>query len=223
VAALLTHLEEKRFQGSPRFLGIDEEGREITTYIDGETVGDTKPWPPWVYAADTLDQVADWLRSFHEAVADFAPPADAVWRFGQAWRNGLIVGHNDAAPYNAVWRDGRLVAFIDWELAAPVTPEWDLAYVAFSWVPLHARDVVEAEGFSDFAERPARLLRLLRRYGWKGDPAAFVSIRPWIGPGVQIWLDDPEDPTPYWVVSSRDPARVLAVLRRGGTGSDGSR
>jgi hypothetical protein len=54
---------------------------------------------------------------------------------------------------------------------------------------------------------------LRRVVGREGDPAAFVSIRPWIGPGVQLWLDDPDDPTPYWVVSSRHPDRVVAVLR----------
>lgn len=176
VAALLRHLENKSFLGAPRFLGIDEEGREVLTFIEGETVGDSTPWPRWVYDPQTLDQVADWLLEFHEAVADFVPPADAVWRIGQPWVDGLIVGHNDAAPYNAVRRDGQLVAFIDWEFAAPVTREWDLAYVAFSWVPLHARDVVAAEGFTAFAARPERLMRLLRRYGWKGDPAAFVEI-----------------------------------------------
>jgi hypothetical protein len=55
-------------------------------------------------------------------------------------------------------------------------------------------------------------LTLRRVVGREGDPAAFVSIRPWIGPGVQLWLDDPDDPTPYWVISSRHPDRVLAVL-----------
>jgi hypothetical protein len=57
---------------------------------------------------------------------------------------------------------------------------------------------------------------LRRVVGREGDPAAFVSIRPWIGPGVQLWLDDPDDPTPYWVVSSRRPDRVVEVLRRAG-------
>jgi len=47
----------------------------------------------------------------------------------------------------------------------------------------------------------------------EGDPAAFVSIRPWIGPGVQFWVEDPEDPTPYWIVSSRRPERVVELLR----------
>ncbi|MFA4082320.1 DUF3093 domain-containing protein [Mycobacteroides salmoniphilum] len=45
------------------------------------------------------------------------------------------------------------------------------------------------------------------------DPAAFVVHRAWIGPLVLVVLDDPEDPTPYWLVSSRHPDRVLAALR----------
>lgn len=57
----------------------------------------------------------------------------------------------------------------------------------------------------------ARTLRLV--VGREGDPAAFVSIRPWVGPGVQVWLDDEDDPTPYWVVSSRRPEQLVAVLR----------
>ena len=56
--------------------------------------------------------------------------------------------------------------------------------------------------------------RTLRRVvGREGDPAAFVSIRPWIGPGVQVWVDDADDPTPYWLVSSRHPDRLVRILR----------
>jgi Protein of unknown function (DUF3093) len=54
---------------------------------------------------------------------------------------------------------------------------------------------------------------LRRVVGREGDPAAFVSIRPWIGPGVQVWVDDADDPTPYWVLSSRHPDRLVAALR----------
>ena len=44
------------------------------------------------------------------------------------------------------------------------------------------------------------------------DPAAFVLHRAWIGPMVLIVLDDPDDPTPYWLVSCRHPERVLSAL-----------
>jgi aminoglycoside phosphotransferase (APT) family kinase protein len=176
VGELLRHLERKGFEGAPRFLGIDEQGREVLGYIEGETVGDLLPWPPWTHDDETLDQVADWLAAYHAAVEDFEPPSDAVWRLSARWSADVVVGHNDAAPYNAVWRDGRLAGFIDWEFAAPVPREWDLAFVASSWVPLHARHVVEREGFTNFEARPARLRRLLARYGWDGELTGFLEV-----------------------------------------------
>ena len=45
------------------------------------------------------------------------------------------------------------------------------------------------------------------------DPAAFVLHRAWVGPLVLLVLDDPDDPTPYWLVSVRHPERVLSALR----------
>jgi Protein of unknown function (DUF3093) len=56
---------------------------------------------------------------------------------------------------------------------------------------------------------------LRRVVGREGDPAAFVSVRAWIGPGVQLWLDDEDDPTPYWLLSTRHPEQVLAAVRAG--------
>lgn len=45
------------------------------------------------------------------------------------------------------------------------------------------------------------------------DPAAFVAHRAWVGPLVLVVLDDPDDPTPYWLLSTRHPDRVLSALR----------
>ena len=45
------------------------------------------------------------------------------------------------------------------------------------------------------------------------DPAAFVLHRNWVGPMVLVVLDDADDPTPYWLFSSRHPDRVLSALR----------
>lgn len=43
-------------------------------------------------------------------------------------------------------------------------------------------------------------------------PMAFVVQRPWIGGAVQVLLDDPEDPTPYWVISTRRPVKLATAL-----------
>jgi Ser/Thr protein kinase RdoA (MazF antagonist) len=134
VHALLCHLADKGFAGAPRPLGFDELGREVLTFLEGETTGTRRPRPAWVHAEDTLDQVARWMRAFHEAVADFVPPPGAVWRGGGTWSPGLIIAHNDAASYNAAWHQGKLTGFFDWDFAGPATPEWDLALAAFSWV-----------------------------------------------------------------------------------------
>jgi len=176
VHALLRHLENVGFTKAPRALGFDTQGREILSYLRGDVVGTARPWPEWVHSDDALRQVADWLREFHAAAASFVPGDDAVWREGGTWRPGQIIGHNDAAPYNAAWSDGHLVGFFDWDLAAPVTPEWDLAFTAFGWVPLHARHVVAAEGFTAFAERPRRLQLFLDSYGWTGSLEQFIEI-----------------------------------------------
>lgn len=48
------------------------------------------------------------------------------------------------------------------------------------------------------------------------DPAAYVQHRPWVPAMVLLVLDDPEDPTPYWLVSTRHPERVLTALAAAG-------
>jgi Protein of unknown function (DUF3093) len=65
-------------------------------------------------------------------------------------------------------------------------------------------------------------LSLRRVVGRDGDPAAFVSIRPWIGPGVQVLLDDVDDPTPYWVISTRRPRQVVELLQASGRADSAS-
>jgi hypothetical protein len=66
--------------------------------------------------------------------------------------------------------------------------------------------------------------------GPQADPLAFVVQRPWISGAVLVVLDDPADPTPYWVISARHPERVARALvaakapasRRPDDGADGT-
>ena len=176
VHALLRHLEDAGFDGAPRALGFDGQGREMLTYLAGETIGDRVPWPGWVFADATLTQVGRWLRRLHDATATFVPPPDERWFIGGTVGPGLVVGHQDAAPYNAVMDGDRLAGFCDWDMAAPSAPEFDLALSALWWVPLCPPSAVEQLGFHDFAGRSRRLHLLLDAYGYDGDRRAFGRV-----------------------------------------------
>ena len=134
--ALLRHLERVGFDGAPRMLGIDRTGREVLSYVHGTAI--TAPAPGWALTDGALRSVGELLRRFHEAVADFDPspyswPASAPAPF-----SGGTITHNDPNLDNVVFRDGRAVALIDFDLAAPGAPVWDLAGAARLWAPLRA-------------------------------------------------------------------------------------
>ncbi|WP_027344337.1 aminoglycoside phosphotransferase family protein [Hamadaea tsunoensis] len=174
VHTVLRHLEDAGFDGAPRGRGRDEQGRERLTFLPGQTLGDTPPpWPGWLRSDDALRQVGGWLRTLHDATASYRPDADAVWFTGRAWQPGLLIGHLDASPWNAVWADdGTLVGFVDWDTASPARREDDLAFSALTWVPLLTEPLAESVGFPDPADRHRRLHLLLDAYGYTGDRIA---------------------------------------------------
>ena len=49
-------------------------------------------------------------------------------------------------------------------------------------------------------------------HGIEADARAFLVTRPYIARSVKVVLDDPADPTPYWLVSSRHPRQLAAAL-----------
>jgi hypothetical protein len=172
VHAVLRHLEEVGFDGAPRALGFDDQGRERLTYLPGQTLGETSPWPDWLRSDGALRQVAAWLRGLHDATSTFQPAGDAVWFTGRSWRPDLLIGHLDAAPWNAVWTGGTLVGFVDWDTASPSRREDDLAFSALTWVPLLTAGIAESVGFDDPTDRHRRLHLLLDAYGYAGDRTA---------------------------------------------------
>jgi Phosphotransferase enzyme family len=131
---LLRHLARVGFDGAPRFLGIDADGREVLSYIHGEAI--IQPYPSWALTDPALVSVARLLRRYHEAAATFdpdpyrwSPPAPAPFRTG-------LVSHNDPNLDNVVFREGQAVALIDFDLASPGSRLWDVAAAARLWVPL---------------------------------------------------------------------------------------
>lgn len=165
VHALLEHLRERGFHECPRVDGIDEQGREILSYLPGETVGSQKPWPIWTRSLQTLLDVAQWLRRYHLAVADFVQPQSTRWRLTEARAApGEIICHNDVAPYNVAWGPTGVVGVFDWDVAGPGAPELDLAFAAWNFVPLHAEALCRELGWGS-QDRAARLRRFVDAYG----------------------------------------------------------
>ncbi|HEY0167344.1 MAG TPA: phosphotransferase [Jatrophihabitans sp.] len=170
VHALLLHLEQVGFDGAPRYLGDDEQGREVLNYLPGEVA--TEPYPPWALEDDALVSVAELLRRFHQAVASFDPSRHSwLTAVPQEYRQGLI-SHNDPNLDNVVFSDGRAAALIDFDLASPGSRLWDVALAARLWTPL--RDPVDIA--DQRAERVAERLRLfVDAYGLDGEERSRVA------------------------------------------------
>lgn len=58
--------------------------------------------------------------------------------------------------------------------------------------------------------------QLRQLLGVDADERAFVVHRPWAKSAVQVRVDDPRDPTPYWLLCTKDPHRLVRVLREQG-------
>jgi hypothetical protein len=172
VHTVLRHLEDAGFDGAPRARGFDDQGRERLTFLPGQTLGETAPWPDWLRSDDALRQVGEWLRRLHDATAAYRPAVGAVWFTGRTWQPDLLIGHLDAAPWNAVWAGGSLTGFVDWDTAGPARCEEDLAFSALTWVPLLTAEIAVPAGFGDPAGRRRRLHLFLDAYGYDGDRSA---------------------------------------------------
>ncbi len=99
-----------------------------------------------------------------------------------------------------------LVAGLLWWLGRiKVCVTADTLYVDDAVLPRRA--IVSAAALSDEDYRVA--------LGLHFDPLAFVVRRPWLRGAVLIRLCDPDDPTPYWIVSSARPVELAAALGGG--------
>ncbi|WP_328813975.1 aminoglycoside phosphotransferase family protein [Nonomuraea cypriaca] len=138
--ALLGHLAAGGFEGAPRSHGVDGEGREVLDFVAGEVPD--HPLPEWALSDGALAGVAKLLRAYHDATADFLKfheMPDSAWYFPPE-SPAEVICHGDVAPYNCVFRDGRPVAFIDFDTAHPGPRVWDVSYAAYRFVPLSDPD-----------------------------------------------------------------------------------
>jgi hypothetical protein len=152
VRSILLHLEAVGFDGAPRYLGVDQIGRETFSYIPGEV-----PIDLGHFDDETLEAAARLICRFHDATAllDSATSDE-------------VACHNDLSPCNTVFQDGHPVAFIDFDAAAPGLRSHDLGYAAWLWL-----DIGDAERSA--VEQQRRLKLFLAAYGPKPSEAEVIA------------------------------------------------
>jgi hypothetical protein len=158
VRDVLLHLERAGFDAAPRWLGVDDEGRAILTFVDGDTFTDRGRMHPYIgdppdritFSDEQVAAVMHLLRRYHDAFA------------------GEVICHGDFGPWNLVWRDELPVAVIDFDSVHPGDPAEDVAYALRMFV---------CYGFADAA--PSELVRrteaALQAYGRSFDVPSILE------------------------------------------------
>jgi Phosphotransferase enzyme family len=214
VDALLRHLNAVGYEGAPRTLGFDNQGRHVLEYVDGHV---PMPFDPPDHLA-AIRRVGSLLRDFHDASAGFTPPEDAQWNVAIRPDAQDLVVHHDAAPWNLVCSPTRWV-FIDWDNAGPGSRLWDLAYAAHGFVPLAPRTpprvsaqrvVALADGYGLDEQGRGDLADLLHRrimsmYDLLRD-GRDSGAQPWS----QLWADGHGD---AWLANAEYVQQNVALLR----------
>ena len=150
---LLLFLEDQGFGFAPRFLGMDEQGRDIYSYLEGQS---------WLSSGsglsdDLLMQAASVIRSYHDIAAG-----------SQLAQGHEIVAHHELGPHNTIFQENRLIGFIDWDDAAPGTRLCDLANAVYNYVDV-------SHWANQAANEQARRIQLMCvAYGWD-DPIALIN------------------------------------------------
>lgn len=161
VRALLQWYEEVGFDGAPRLLGDDEQGREILSFVDGEP-----GHAPVPHGDEVVEAIGRLLRRAHDAQAGFVPPPEPGWH-RRLEGAPEVIGHLDLFWTNVVFREGLPFALIDWELASPTTRTLEVALAATYWAGIRIDSQLDEWGISK-DRRGERLRILCDAYGLDG-------------------------------------------------------
>ncbi|GAC1372441.1 MAG: hypothetical protein NVSMB32_16230 [Actinomycetota bacterium] len=170
VHGYLAHLRGAGFEDAPLPLGIDEQGREVLSFVPGDVPRQPLPWE--CATEDVLVALARLLRRLHDAAQGWVTPPDAIWgRLPGVNRPfeapAELVGHNDYCPGNVVFRGGLPAALIDFDLARPTTRLDEVANALYWWAPL-LDPMDRAPGFVDL-DIPGRVAIFASAYGLGAD------------------------------------------------------
>ncbi|MEF2965851.1 aminoglycoside phosphotransferase family protein [Paenibacillus sp. M1] len=172
VHELLKYLEKIGYPYSPRYMGTDEKGREILSFIDGVVSGNDYPEiDRYMWSDEVLAELAKLLRSYHDATLGFKTSIKSINEYPEPSLHEIVC-HNDAALYNIVFKEQRPIGIIDFDMAGPGPRIWDIAYTLYTCVPLSSfspgendRVVVDYSRESHAASRRKRIEIFFNSYG----------------------------------------------------------
>jgi len=167
VHRVLSFLHSRGFEACPQFLGIDEQGRETLTYLEGNCSIN----PDFSRSERYLVSAAKLLRSYHDAVALYQADENDQWGYEYPDKSRHeVICHNDFAPYNLIYDDEGFTAIIDFDLAGPGPKIRDVAYAAYWLVPLSLRaEDMKPFGMADVNNNSQRLHQFCSTYGIQAD------------------------------------------------------
>lgn len=173
VHLVLAHLEQVGFEGAPRLISADSKQQtETLSFLPGDVAD--YPLPESFTTTKAMCSAATLLRRMHDALANFAIPADADWWLPPVEPAEIIV-HGDFAPYNCVMQDGIVTGVFDFDTAHPAHRLWDVGYAAYRWVPLV--DPTNPDGFGTIESQIRRLPQFCEAYGTTDRGAVIDNAR----------------------------------------------
>jgi len=148
VHKVLTFLDKSGYKFAPKYLGIDDQSREMVEYIAGY-VPHGQEIPPETWSLSTMESIFKRIRDLHDLTAgtELADKSECVC-------------HGDLSYANTVYRNGKAVAFIDWDWAHPGSRIDDVGYALLQYLSLGE---YESDGGPE--ERADLTLKLSNAYG----------------------------------------------------------
>jgi thiamine kinase-like enzyme len=129
VHEVLKWLEKKDISASPRFIGLTDDGREMTSFLEGES-----PNNLGYFNDNQLFEAGIIIKKLHIALSDF-----------RGCSNNLTVCHNDLSPCNFMFKNGLPYAVFDWDAAEINDPLNDVAYASWMWCEIGNDENTPAE------------------------------------------------------------------------------
>ena len=114
---VLQWLEAKQVGAVPQFLGLSKDGREMTSFLEGDSPPDLG-----YFHTRQLSQAGRLIKHLHEALSDFP-----------GCKPGQTICHNDLSPCNFMFSDDIPYAVFDWDAAKIGDPLDDVAYALWMW------------------------------------------------------------------------------------------